>query len=302
MINIDRSEVNQANRDLPLRWDLENLITQVALAKPLCEFKANDQCVHTKYKYEDVTENGKLTHKRTEEKTISKVNVYQDGEALGYLYVTERYINRTEEMVYGVGSFRISKERGSHDSSTTKNIKVALRMAKKVLINRQDEELIKLITDQVSSNLQHVVATFQNSMRYNMDTQEEAGLYALAAYKARKLGHTTVNLPAQPKSVRKLAEHDKNCENFIQASELWEALVKGNGCGVSLYTNGSMAVLNFADKTVKKYKSLDALPTDMQSKLAMFKVINAREPYAHLGCKFEGDMYFIVGGELALDS
>jgi hypothetical protein len=150
--------------------------------------------------------------------------------------------------------------------------------------------------------MQYVVANFQNAMRYNMDMSEESAIYALAAYKARKRGDAMVSLPAKPASVRKLDEHDKNCENFIQASELWDALQKGNGYGVSMYSNGSMAVLNFADKTVKKYKSMDALPTDMQSKLAMFKVIGIREPYAHLGCKFEGDMCFIIGSELALES
>ena len=302
MVTIDRSGINQANRDLPLRWELGTLVEQVSLAKPLCEFKVDDDCIHTKYTYKDVVENGVTTSKRFDEKTIQKVNVYQDGEALGYLFVQERYHNRTEEMVYGVGSFRIQKERGNLDATTSKNIKVILRTAKKVLINRQDEELIKLINEQIVSNLQYVVSNSQNAMRYNMDTQTESGLYALAAYKARKMGHTAVSLPSMPTTVRKPAEHDKNCENFMQATELWEAQQKGNGYGVSLYSNGSMAVLNFADKTVKKYKSLDLLPVDMQSKLAMFKVINVREPYAHLGCKFEGDMYFIVGGELALES
>lgn len=302
MTTIDRSELNQQYRDLPLRWELGTLIDQVALLKPLCDFKVKDQGLHIEYKYEDVVENGRTTSKRTDEKTIQRVEVYQDGEALGYLFVQDRYTNRTKEMVYGVGSFRIQKERGNPDATTSKNIKVILRTAKKVLINRQDEELITLIHDQVSSNMQHVTASFSNSMRYNMDMSAESGYYALEAYKARKRGDTTVTLASHPNSVRRLDEHDKNCENYIQSLMLFDAMTKGNGYGVSLYTNGSMAVLNFADKTVKKYKSLDALPTDMQSKLAMFKVIGAREPYAHLGCKFEGDMYFIVGDELALES
>jgi hypothetical protein len=33
----------------------------------------------------------------------------------------------------------------------------------------------------------------------------------------------------------------------------------------------------------------------------MFKVIGNGEPYAHLGCKFDNDMYYIVAGDIALD-
>ena len=47
---------------------------------------------------------------------------------------------------------------------------------------------------------------------------------------------------------------------------------------------------------------MELLPLDIQSKLAMFKVIKANEAYTHLGCKFEGDMYYIVAGDMNLDN
>ena len=69
-----------------------------------------------------------------------------------------------------------------------------------------------------------------------------------------------------------------------------------------MYTNGSLAVLNFADQSVRKFKSVELLPSDIQNKLAMFKVIQINEPYAHIGCKFGNDMYYIVAGDMNLDN
>jgi hypothetical protein len=81
-----------------------------------------------------------------------------------------------------------------------------------------------------------------------------------------------------------------------------EQLKSGHGYGISKFINGSLAVLNFADQSVTKFKSAELLPVDIQNKLAMFKVIQENEPYAHLGCKFQNDMYYIVAGDMNLDN
>ena len=302
MTTIDKTALNQSNRDLPLRWDLGTLIDKVSLLKPRCEFKTDDACVHIEYRYEDVIENGRTISKRSDVRTLQKVNVFEDGEALGYLFVQERYTRGSKEMVYGIGSFRIQKERGNPDATVSKNIKVVLRHAKKAFVGRENDELIKLIDEQVKQNVVHTTSMYQNAVRYNLDIQDEATRYAMQAYHARKRSEATVNLPSTPVSVKDIAKHDKQCEQYEHALSLFNAIAKFKGYGVSMYTNGSMAVLSFADMTVLKYQSFGDLPVDIQSKLAMFKVIGFKEPYAHLGCKFEGDMYYIVGDELALES
>lgn len=53
---------------------------------------------------------------------------------------------------------------------------------------------------------------------------------------------------------------------------------------------------------MKKYKSFDALPDDIQSKVGMFKVIQEGDAYSHLGCKFGNDMYYIVAGDMNLEN
>jgi hypothetical protein len=59
---------------------------------------------------------------------------------------------------------------------------------------------------------------------------------------------------------------------------------------------------DFATDSVRRFKSTDELPEAVQSRLGMFKVLEVDDPYAQFGCKFHQDMYFIVSGELKLES
>jgi hypothetical protein len=293
MITIDRSKLNAEIRNLPINAKLEELVLKVSLAKPLCEFSFGEHSKRTHYDY--------TTTPTTRFEELHRAEVYQDGERLGALFIGERYVDGKREDVYGVESFRIQKERGRTDATQTKDIKVALRNAKKSFISRGDEELRDLIKTNVTGFINNMCGSLRNAIVYTMDSSAEALNVAMLSYEARKRGEATYTAPSTPASVaRRIKEHDQNCEQFVVSSFLQEQLKSGHGYGVSMYVNGSLAVLNFADQSVNKFKSLELLPVDIQSKLAMFKVIQAGEPYAHLGCKFANDMYYIVAGDMEL--
>jgi hypothetical protein len=119
----------------------------------------------------------------------------------------------------------------------------------------------------------------------------------MLAYQARLRGEATVTLPSTPMTLTnptKLKEHHDYCEKFTTASFLNEQFISKLGYAVKTQPDGSMVVLNKADDSIKKYASFDLLPTDIQGKLAMFKVLNKDEPYTHLGCKFDEDIIYIV--------
>ena len=294
MITIDRSKLNAEIRNLPINPKLEEFVLKVSLAKPLCEFSFGDHAKRTHYDYTKTP-----TEKREE---LYRVEVFQDGEKLGALFLGERYINGQRDDVYGVESFRIQKERGRCDATQSKDIKVALRNAKKSFISRADDELRDLIKQSITQNLNSLYQGARGSVIYGMDSQTEALGFAMLAYEARKKGEATFTAPSMPATVKRQKEHDQSCEGFVVSSFLVEQHKSGHGYGVSVFTNGSLAVLNFADQSITKFKSVELLPLDIQSKLAMFKVIREGEAYAHLGCKFQGDMYYIVAGDMNLDN
>jgi hypothetical protein len=294
MITIDRSKLNAEVRSLPINPKLEEFAIKVSLAKPLCEFSFSEHAVRTNYDYSTTP-----TTKFTE---LYRLEVHQDGERLGGLFIGERYVEGKREEVYGVESFRIQKERGRCDATQTKDIKVAMRNAKKSFVSRADDELRELIKNQVTQMLNGLWQTARNSVTYTMDTTAEAFAVAMLSHEARKRGDSTYTAPAMPSTVKRSKEHEASCEEFVTAGFLNAQLKAGHGYGISVYTNGSLAVLNFADMGISKFKSVELLPLDIQSKLAMFKVIKENEAYTHLGCKFQGDMYYIVAGDMNLDN
>lgn len=292
MINIDRSKLNAEIRNLPINAKLEELVLKVSLAKPLCEFSFGEHSKRTTYDY--------TTTPTTRFEELHRAEVYQDGEKLGALFIGERYVEGKREDVYGVESFRIQKERGRTDATQTKDIKVALRNAKKSFISRGDEELRDLIKTNVTGFINSMCGSLRNAIVYTMDQSTEALGIAMLAYEARKKGESTYTATSLPASVRRIKEHDKHCEDYVAARFLQEQLTSGHGYGIATYINGSLAVLNFADQSVTKFKSVELLPVDIQNKLAMFKVIPEGEPYAHLGCKFQNNMYYIIAGDMNL--
>jgi hypothetical protein len=135
-----------------------------------------------------------------------------------------------------------------------------------------------------------------------METAVESLNLAMLAYEARKRGESTCSIPSMPTTVKRHKEHDRDCEGLVVSTFLKEQLDSKLGYGVKVFVNGSLAVLNFSDMSITKYKTFEVLPEDIQSKLAMFKVISANEPYAHLGCKFSEEMFYIVAGDMQLES
>jgi hypothetical protein len=298
MITIDRLGINAEKREAPLVGGLEEFAHEVSMLKPLCIFKATDDCLKTEYLYKEETdEQGNTKMKQTRNTCIYKIKVFQEGEELGAISMSERYNRGNKELVYGIHSFRINKERGDREATLSKNLKVALRTAKKVLVNRQDDELRLLLNGKVDTALNLLVGHNRSYAMYAMNTDNEVFNFAILAYHARLKGETTVMLPSTPITLTnptKLKDHHDYCEKFTTASFLYEQFKSKLGYAVKTQPDGSMVVLNRADDSVKKYASFNLLPDDIQNKLGMFKVIAIDEPYAHLGCKFNEDIIYIV--------
>ena len=77
-----------------------------------------------------------------------------------------------------------------------------------------------------------------------------------------------------------------------------DGIANKRGYAIQAYTDGSYAVVEYATGIVTKYQHFEDMPRNIGEKLAMFKVIDYNEPYAHLGMRCQGvDAYYIVDGE-----
>ena len=295
MVNIDKTNLKQKFKDAEIHSNLLAYVTEVALVKPTCEFFVNDECVHTGWRRDD-------SGNTEDYKQIHRVNVSEDGETIGFLSIVKQYRNGANEDVYGVGSFRINKSRGRCDETTTKHLKVALRNVKKLMKSRDYTELADLIKGSVANSIGSLIHHAKNHIKWGIDQEELAVDYALLAYHARNNGMDSVVLPANDKKYGRKKELDKEIAKYIEVQALHDMITKKQGYGVQTFSNGSYAVYNFSNNSIKRYKTTEELPSDIMIRLPMFKVMQLEEVNVAFGCMVKPDMYFIVSGELKMES
>jgi hypothetical protein len=284
-VTINKEALTAEQKTYPYRENLAQLVVEVSNAKPLLEFMCDKECTTKDWE----KETGGYVH------YVYKVKVFQDGEELGALTTSTRYRrNIGNELVYGIESFRINKERGRGDTTYTKDLKVALRTAKKVFVARANDERYNHIFNTTRDRINNLLSTARNTVRYAIDPSDEAMAYAKAAYHAHKQGQTTVEMPVKLASVRDYDEYITKCAELDCVTKLWDAFQAKEGYTVKVLEDGKIISVNLADSVVTKYDTIDDMPTDMANKFVMFKVLKVEEPFEHLGVMFEGKFFFVV--------
>ena len=288
MIVVDREKLKAEWRHtVQYMPNLEEFLQKVAMAKPLCSFAVSDKCVVSNY-YKD--EEGKPQH-RSE---IYAIKVYENGEKIGEIGVTDRYRGGSNEKVYFVNSFRIIKFRGGRNTTTSADIKVALRAVKQTFSARADDELKTQIRNQVKENIDSQHNQGENTIRWDFDQNSELAFYAMEAYKARQRGDKYTTMPIRPISVKNLDEHDKKCERFEHTSALFNMVKSKLGYGIKTNPMGGLVVYDFSTDNLTRYASFSELPDNIQNKYAMFKVLAHNEPITTIGCKFSDEYCYVV--------
>jgi len=295
MVNIDKTNLKQKHKDADMHPNLLAYVAEVALIKPTCDFFVNDECVQTGWRRDD-------SGNTEDYKQIHRVNVREDGETIGFLSIVRQYRNGANEDVYGVGSFRINKSRGRSDETTTKHLKVALRNVKKLMVGRDYTELADLIKDVISNSIHSLIHHSKNHIKWGIEQEELAIDYALLAYHARNNDMDSVVLPANEKKYSRRKELHKDIANYLEVQALQDMLTKKQGYGVQAFSNGSYAVYDFSNNSIKRYKTTEELPSDIMIRLPMFKVMQLEEVNVAFGCMVKAGMYFIVSGELKMES
>ena len=291
-VTVDKSALNHEQRGYPYREKLEELLEAVSNSNPLLSFVCDDKCLTKDWDRELVKENGEkggYTH------YVYRVKVFQDGEELGSVRSDTRYRRSIgAEVVYGIESFRINKERGNSNTTFTKDLKVALRTAKKAFVVRANDELYNHVYNVVKQGLVNLYSNASNNVRWSLDTNDEAMTYAKAAYQAHKEGKTTVELPVKLKSVRDYDDYVQRCDRLEHANILFCGFHDKHGYAIKVMEDGKLVCINLESDTVNKYESVEAMPTDITNKFVIFKVLAEHEAYAHLGVKLENNFFYIV--------
>ena len=288
---IDISELPAEKKQFEVKPLMDELLSKVAVMYPLFDFKVTDRCISYRWNY-DSSGNSK------QDFFLQKVKVFQDGERIGSLLYDTRGYGVNGEPIVGVENFRITKYRGHNNASFSKDLKVALRLVKKHLTPRQDDELVIWIKNQISNEMQNLTSNAGNVVRYCLDHYAIAQAYVEGAYDAHKRGENTVTLSTTLPNMRDMDAHIKNMRRAEEARQLKGKLDAGTGYGVGTQADGTTVLYTYATGTVKKYKDFDALPKVVADKLSVFKVLEVEDFFLDYGVKFKEGFYYVVDDAL----
>lgn len=286
---IDKTKLTQEYKDAGFVNSLEEFAEALYKVKPMCEFFVDNHCVIEVRKR---NEDGSVTTN----KFIRRIRVVEGGEEVGSIGMNTRYRGGSSETVYEVQSFRIRKERGNREAVQAKDLKVALRVAKKTLVSRIDDELKELIGKSIRDSVSSLHNSSKNQVRWDFSQEEEIVSMAMLGYMARLNNETSISLPATAFSLtgKDMKKHDDKCERFKHWNDLKLALDAKQGYGIMVKADSSLVMYSLAQDSITHCKSFEDLLPSVQEKFAMFKVLNENEGYGHIGCKFKEGMFFIA--------
>lgn len=288
-MNIDKSKLNQEHKDIPFIEKLEDFANALYKAKPMYDFVIDNECT---VEYRKRNDDGGITNNRF----VRRLKVIENGEVVGAIGINTRYRRQTPETVYEIQSFRIRKERGNREAIQAKDLKIALRVAKKTLVSRLDDELKELIGNSIRNSITQLHGSHKNQVRWDFNTEDEIVFMAMQGYEARLKGETTISMPATAFSLsnKDMKRHDDKCEIYAHWNRLKTAYDAKLGYGINVKADNSLVLYSLAFDSITHYKHYDDLPAGIQEKFAMFKVLNENEGYGHIGCKFKEGMFFIA--------
>lgn len=288
---IDMTNLDAKHKKLPFRLSLAEFVDDVALIKPKAKFAIDNDCLATDYV---LNEKQQYDHIQC----IYQVNVYEGGEKIGSLRTYEEYRQGKKVPTYAVESFRIEKQRGRSDTTSSMHKKVAIRNAKKFLVARAKDELAEQIGNIVKDRLRQLAGNAENGVVWAVNQSNLARDYGVASYHARLEGSGAVTLKANnAEYTSNINNLDKHVAEYLEAKTIKDMADNKRGYGVQAYTDGSYAILSLHTGEVTKYQHFEDVPADISEKLAMFKVIKQNEPYAHLGVKLVEHVTYIVDGK-----
>jgi hypothetical protein len=233
-------------------------------------------------------------------KAIIAVNVYNGIETVGQIRVqNEVYRSNTRQIVYSIYSDKHRLNNGRSGTKKTKDIKEALKRCLKVFVNSPEADMVKKAYD--------VMVGEVNNMRYwsariLSKVLDDSELAVVEYFQRVKNGDTNVFIPSNIDSALNKDSVLRDLDTAKLAISVAEMLEVKEGILVG-EVNGKIAVADLTNNTYRTIDSSYDLPEVYQAKFSILKIVDERQPVAHVGVKIhnrsdDNVWYFLMNGDI----
>lgn len=221
---------------------------------------------------------------------LRRINVIAGGEQLGTVSVTQRY-GRREGCTYDIASWRVNKQRGDRNVTSTEKLDIAVRKIKKLFVKMNYDEIIDKANDSVRNGIYHSFRDLKSPIGRSALIKDEVMLQKYVFCVVRGLPIPDgINRP-----IRDIFESTKYEEQMAQyelAMEVEQLFDKGGMTTVCIH-NGMYL---YKDKQTDNIEVMefDQLSETWQNRIAVLQLMQDGEIVRDVGFRYNDTNFHII--------
>jgi hypothetical protein len=223
---------------------------------------------------------------------LRAINVTEQGERLGKIWVNLRYGGRGTKPVYQIESWRIESSRGHHNATTTEKFDIAVRKAKKNFVRMNHDETMGKAESSIRTGMFGTLRDLREPIHRTSLVKDTVGLQKYVFCMVR-------GLPI-PDEIRTTVETVFASEKYEEHMSRYEL---GNEIEDHQQANNMVYVVNQGGLYLCKAQGditdimtldFDSLPVAWQERIAVLQLMEDHEVVRDVGYRYNAMHFFII--------
>jgi ribosomal protein S8 len=217
------------------------------------------------------------------------INVVEQGERLGKIWVNLRYGGRSTTPVYQIESWRIESSRGHRNATTTEKFDIAVRKAKKNFVRMNHDEMMGKAEEAIRNGIGGTLRELREPIYRTSLVKDTVGLQKYVFCMVRGLPipdeiRTTVE------TIFASVKYEEHMSQFELANEIDVHQTADNMVYV---VNTSGLYLCKAQDDIMTL-DFDSLPVAWQERIAVLQLMEDHEVVRDVGYRYNSTHFYII--------
>lgn len=217
---------------------------------------------------------------------LRAINVVEQGERLGRIFVNLRYGGRGTTPVYQIESWRIEAQRGTRNATTTEKFDIAVRKVKKNFVRMNHDEMMDKAKESITTGMYGTLRELKEPIYRTSLVKDTVALQKYVFCEVRGLPiPDDIRIP-----IEAVFESDKY-EEHMARYELANEIENADNMVYVVNTNGLYLCKAQDDIMTLDF---DSLPVAWQERIAVLQLMEDHEVVRDVGYRYNSTHFYII--------
>ena len=219
---------------------------------------------------------------------LRAINVVEQGERLGRLFVTLRY-GRSTTAVYQVESWRIESSRGHRNATTTEKFDIAVRKVKKNFVRMNHDEMMGKAVDSIRNGIHGTLRELREPIYRMSLIKDTVALQKYVFCEVRGLPLPD-DIRAPIEAIFESEKYEEHMARYELANEV-DAHQSADNM-VYVVNTGGLYLCKAQDDIMTL--DFDSLPVAWQERIAVLQLMEDHEVVRDVGYRYNSTHFYII--------